>query len=312
RGDYDTLKPGYCLNLPIINSFYVYDRSVQRLDMPDPEAQDAEQEQAKGADRKKDQLVLKPRTLDGNEFDVYVTVLYRVDPDRVRNIKTLYADLQGIREQGVKAEFRGRLVAALSGFEDAHAFYSGADVLRKKIKAITEDMNKDYRSMEKGIIIDEVLIWDYKFKPDIEAKIMSKVLEEASVALARAEQLKTIEEAKVEKLAGKVEAAYEEEIGRGIAEVKRLDAEGEAEMVKAIARGRREALSAKSEGMGAINRALAGRGGAAYIGLEYAKALEGIELIILPASGEDGINPLELDRTIKQLKPTSAGGGGQP
>ena len=60
---------------------------------------------------------------------------------------------------------------------------------------------------------------------------------------------------------------------------------------------------------GATELALAGAGGKVYVGLEYAKALQGINVMVLPSSGADGFNPLNLDQTIDKFSPDVRGAG---
>ena len=45
------------------------------------------------------------------------------------------------------------------------------------------------------------------------------------------------------------------------------------------------------------NKALKGQGSENLVGLEMAKVLEGVEVIVLPSDGEYGVNPLHLEKT---------------
>jgi len=45
------------------------------------------------------------------------------------------------------------------------------------------------------------------------------------------------------------------------------------------------------------NRALKGLGSENLVGLEMAKVLEGVEVIVLPSDGDYGVNPLNLEKT---------------
>ena len=52
-----------------------------------------------------------------------------------------------------------------------------------------------------------------------------------------------------------------------------------------------EALKAKLK-----NNALKGQGSENLVGLEMAKVLEGVEVIVLPSDGQYGVNPLNLEK----------------
>ena len=72
-----------------------------------------------------------------------------------------------------------------------------------------------------------------------------------------------------------------------------IEAEGDKYKTEKIATGDKLVLESQAEGKGKINKALAGRGGSVYVGLEYAKALEGL------GAGELLVNSIDLDGTMK-------------
>lgn len=155
-----------------------------------------------------------------------------------------------------------------------------------------------------GIEITDVLIWDFKFKDEIEASIISKVIADEKVEMERAFKAAAAARAIWQKKVAEANAAAETELARGRARTREIDAEGSRYMVSKQAVGDRMILEAQAEGKGRINQALAGKGGQTYVGLEYAKALGGIELIVLPA-GPDGINPLDLPGAAVKAQPAA-------
>ena len=165
----------------------------------------------------------------------------------------------------------------------------------------------------RGIEITAVLIWDFKFKDRIEASIISKVIADERVEMEKA--LKQAAEARAEwqRLVANANAAAEAELARGSARTREIDAEADKYMMEKIALGDKIIMVSQAEGKGKTRQALAGKAGQVYVGLEYAKALEGIELIILPAGGPNGINPLDLGRSVKQIQPgfEAVSGGNQ-
>jgi regulator of protease activity HflC (stomatin/prohibitin superfamily) len=299
KGYNEPLNPGYCIKLPY-TTIYKFDRSVLRLDLP-------------AAGKHGSEEAIRVRTAqDKMEFDVYVTILYRVEPSKAVNVKRKFKTPESIQEQGIKAVFMPRLKTKLSEIETYTQFFGNAELVREKVKLAIEEQNAFYRSplgedYGYGIIIDDVLIWDYRFPPTIESSMLGTVIAtkkiQMEIALAKAAANKAL----VQQRLAIADAVYAEGLARGRADATKIDADAKAKYDMAVSEGQKQILKARAEGMGGINAALAGRGGSTYVGLEYAEVLKGLDLMVLPASGKGGINPLELNQTIRQLQPAAGG-----
>jgi len=173
-----------------------------------------------------------------------------------------------------------------------------------QVQAALAKMNEMFNPH--GVTVTAVIIWDFKFKDEIEASIISKVIADERVELERALKAAAGARADWQKKVAEANAAAEVELARGRAEARKLDAEGQSYRLEQEAKGDFEIMKAKSVGLGMINAFLQGRGAEVYVGLEYAKALEGVELLVLPSGGEGALNPLDLQKTILQGRPARA------
>ncbi|HUT56044.1 MAG TPA: SPFH domain-containing protein [bacterium] len=325
QGTADKLEPGWNLVAPFLNEFRKYNCAVQRFEMapafpgmPAPDLPPLSVRTAK----------------DQDSIDVYVTILYRVNRPKANTLRAHYSDDAAIRQKGIAAKCPDILQGYLGEIMTANQFYS---MTREKRQAVyrkrktdpeyqkdlypsaeylydrssqaakaMEQMNIFFESQGGGVTVDAVLIWDFKFKDEIEASIISKVIANERVEMQIAVKEEAEEYAKLQQLEAEADAAYENELARGTAESRRIGAEAKQYETEKLALGDKLVLEAQAAGKGKINRALTGSGGRTYVGLEYAKALEGLDLIILPA-GPDGLNPLDLDQTLKKLAPPSGG-----
>jgi len=292
KGEVAILEPGFNIIVPYLHQFNRYDSRLQRFEMAPPYENGI----------KTDLPPLKVRTAkDQDEIDVYVTILYHVKKEMASELRKHYSDNEDIKEKGIKVRCPQILQAKLGHIEVAYDFYSKSK--RDLVEEARQEMNLEFGP--RGVEIFDVLIRDFKFKDDIEASIISKVIADERVEMESALKEAARARAEWQRLVAEANAAAEVELARGTAKTREIDAEADKYMAEKRALGEKLVLAAQAEGKEKINRALGGPGGKTYVGLEYAKALQGIELIVLPA-GPDGVNPLDLDKTLRQIQP---GGG---
>jgi uncharacterized protein (UPF0128 family) len=105
---------------------------------------------------------------------------------------------------------------------------------------------------------------------------------------------------------GMVTAAVEMEKGK--AYVTRKIAEKDLYVRKIKANADLLVKLAEAERVRLKNEALQGVGSERMVGLKMADAYKGLDLIILPSDGPNGVNPLNLDNTL-QLFDVRKGGG---
>lgn len=233
------------------------------------------------------------QTSDGFFVDVDVSMLYHIkDPYLVFTSigpGTLFED-NGIIPKAEPAlkETLGKLTT--------EEFYNS--FLRvKKAEEAKVQLNNELN--QKGIEIDQVLVRYFKYSPEIQKNIEEKKLQDQMVFTNQAAARAAKEEAQLKKIVqeGVVIAAVEMEKGkayvtRKIAErdlyVRKIKAE--ADLLVQLAEAQRVRLK---------NDALKGIGSERMVGLKMAEAYKGLDLIILPSDGSSGVNPLDLDKTLK-------------
>jgi len=279
------LPPGWHPILPWFQEFVKYDKSIQKFEMTDQT----------GGIRVPDHGAIEIRTSDGYRVKVDITILYHVLEGKANLLPAHYKSDQDIRNIGINALCPGILQNKLSELEKAEDFYS-SDLRVKKAEEAVAEMNKFFAPL--GLQVLDVLIRDFQFPEQYEEAILRKVLadqlQQVQEALARAAG----QEAVWKRIIAEGDRDAEAERARGTAETRRLDAEADKMRVERAAEGDRRILEAQAQGRGQISSALAGRGGKAYVGLEYAKTLEGVELIVLP-TGPGGVNPLDVEQMLK-------------
>ena len=150
---------------------------------------------------------------------------------------------------------------------------------------------------KKGVSVEEILIRYFRYSPEIQRNIEEKKLKDQLVFKNKAEARTAIEGAKLSKTIKEGEAIVKIELEKGKAYVQVKNAEKELYVRRKKAAANLLVKKAEAEKVRLKNNALKGMGSENLIGLEMAKVLEGIELIILPTGGKNGINPLDLEKT---------------
>jgi len=282
------LPPGYHPILPYIHEFIIYKKNLQSFEFTSKA----------GGIRQPDYPSIEIRTSDGYKVKVDITLLYRVMEEKANLVRNFYKNDPEIKEKGIKAIAPGIIQNKLSELLHAEDFYN-SQLRREKAELAQKELNEYFSTQ--GIEVVDIIIRDFEFPEEYESAILRKVLAEqlqevqetfAKAALSEAKWKKTIAEANRDAQIVKA---------KGEADAKKIEAEGEKLKVQMIAEGDKNILLAESKGKGAIVQALSGPGGKVYVGLEYLKVLDGLNLMILQ-SGKDGVNPLEVEQMIKALQ----------
>ncbi|MFO8058420.1 MAG: SPFH domain-containing protein [bacterium] len=243
--------------------------------------------------------------------------LPRRTPEQRRELKELEDELEELENKAGKIELKDgkpdvtgkeRIELLADALSELRSDYPTDQYLLDRstqMQRALEEMNLFFKP--RGIEVTAVLIWDFKFKDRIEASIISKVIADERVEMEKALKEAAQERAEWQRLLANANASAEAELARGSARAREIDAEADRYMTEKIALGDKMIMQAKAEGKGKIKNALAGKGGEVYVGLEYANALKGLQLIVLPAGGPDGVNPLQLGKSIKQIQPSIEG-----
>jgi len=232
------------------------------------------------------------QTSDGFFVDVDCTILYRiVDPYKVIRIigpGRLYED-NGImpKAEPVLKQTLGQLTT--EEFYNSPLRYSKAQLARDQLNDLLEP---------KGIKIEHLLVRYFVYSDEIQKNIEEKKLKDQLVFKNQSEGRAAIEEAKLKRMTEEGKASVKVKLQEGQAYITMKNADknlyirqrqAEADLLIKLAEAKKTELK---------NEALRTRGSDRLVGLEMAKVLEGLEIIILPSDGNTGLNPLDLRNSL--------------
>jgi regulator of protease activity HflC (stomatin/prohibitin superfamily) len=235
------------------------------------------------------------QTSDGFFVDVDVSILYHiVDPYLVF---TKIGPGHLYEDNGVIPKAEPILKTTL-GELTTEEFYNSPVRVEKTVIA-KELLNKELNP--KGMEVDLVLVRYFEYSEEIQKNIEEKKLKDQLVFKNQAEARAASEEAILKKIIeeGKVKVAVKLEEGK--AYVTKRIAEKDLYVRKKKADADLLIRLAEAEKTRLKNNALQGSGSERIVGLKMADVYKGLELIILPSDGKTGVNPLNLDGTLKMF-----------
>ena len=264
--------------MPIVNAWDTFDTRLQVVEM-------------KGSNN---QLVIKTR--DGNDLFVDVTFSYRIDPQKAPFIRQRVAksDLE-LREKAFKTVARSRtrdFLGALSTdeFTRTEDRNKAMDLAKAGLQAIYDDY---------GIILERVVVMDYRFDPDYLKVITEKKVAEAKTLEVRA-QMEAQKEANKRMLnesEGQVKAIIAYAQGRYSNTVSAADAELDQKRILAEAirtEGTNTALAIIKQ-----REAMASAGGETQIQLAIATNLLGKRIIMLPVGNGVNLQTFDVNKALE-------------
>jgi len=162
-----------------------------------------------------------------------------------------------------------------------------------------ELLNKEL--MSKAIEVEQVLVRYFRYSDEIQRNIEEKKLKDQLVFKNQAEGRAAVEEAKLKKIVqeGKVTVAVEMEGGHAYV-TKRIAEKDRYVRTKNAAADLLVKL-AEAQKVKLKNSALQGKGSDRMVGLKMADVYKGLDVVVLPSDGKAGVNPLNLDRTLKMF-----------
>jgi regulator of protease activity HflC (stomatin/prohibitin superfamily) len=155
--------------------------------------------------------------------------------------------------------------------------------------------------LSKGMEVDQVLVRYFQYSEEIQKNIEAKKLQDQLVFKNQAEKKAAEEEAKLKKVVGEGEAAIKIKLQEGQAyKMKRLaerdlyvrTKHADGDLLEKLAEARKTKLK---------NAALRGKGSERLVGLSMAEVYRGLDLIVLSSDGANGVNPLDLGRTLEMF-----------
>jgi hypothetical protein len=152
---------------------------------------------------------------------------------------------------------------------------------------------------EYGLRVDHVLVRYFRYTEEIQKNVEEKKLKDQLVFKNQAEGRAATEGAKLMKVSQEGQAAVKVKLQEGQAYITTKDAErdlyvrkkqAEADLLVKLAEARKTQLR---------NDALQGAGSDRMVGLKMAEVYKGVEILVLPSDGPNGVNPLNLEQTMK-------------
>jgi len=255
--------------LPLINDWKTYDISLRNLVMT---------AEGSGGDREgKDDLRFKTR--DGNDIETDVTVRWRIDPTKVSQIwKTVAPDTDTVEIRLVRPQARSYIRDALN-LLNSEDFYNP----QRRFAAANDATNKLATHLQPyGIVVEQVLLGDFSFKPEYQNLINSRKEAEKTAEKLEAEILAT-QEVNQANLQAKV-AELSETLTRAQGDFDQARRNADAYLVRRQqeAQATLAEKSAQAEGIRKERSALNSSAGDAYVNLQLIEALQKKEIRQIP------------------------------
>lgn len=233
------------------------------------------------------------QTSDGFFVQVDATILYRIaDPYLVfitLGPGKLY-EANGIVPRAVP------ILKQTLGELTTEEFYNSPLRVKKALQA-RDLLNAELQP--KGLEVEHVLIRYFRYSDEIQKNIEEKKLKDQLVFKNQAEARAAAEQAKLKKAIEEGKANVRVKLEEGEAYAVRKTAEQELYARKRRAEGDLLVKLAEAERVALKNQALRGRGSDLMVGLKMAEVYEGMRVVILPSDGELGLNPLDLDGSLR-------------
>ena len=254
---------------PIINDWATFDTSTQNLVMS--------AKAVEGDRKEKDDLRFKTR--DGNDIETDVTVRWRIDPSRAAHIwQSVAPDTASLKERIVRPQARTYVRDVLNRL-DSEEYYN-PDLRFAAATDATKVLATQLRQY--GIVVDNVLLGDFSFKPDYQALINKRKEAEKQAEKLEAQILATLESNKAnlqQKTAEltenltKTQGDFEQAKRAADAYLVRRNQEAQATLTE---------KNALAQGVRRERAALNGSAGDAYVSLQLIEALQKKEIRQIP------------------------------
>jgi len=233
------------------------------------------------------------QTSDGFFVNVDVSILYKItDPYKV--ITTVGPGLL-YEDNGIIPKVEPKLKESL-GEMTTEEFYNSPLRVAKSKKA-QELLNQELNP--KGIKVEHVLVRYFKYSDEIQRNIEEKKLKDQLVFTNQSKARASAEEAVVKKVRQEGDANVKVKLEEGKAYITKKNAEkdlyvrskrAEADLLVSLAEAKKTEL---------INQAYQKQGSDKLVGMKMAEVYNGIDVLMLPVSGQNGFNPLDLDKSLQ-------------
>src|SRR3989339_465340 len=233
------------------------------------------------------------QTSDGFFVDVDVSILYRIKDPYLTFTKIGPGKI--FEDNGIIPKAEPALKATL-GKLTTEDFYNP---FKRVDKANEAKVVLNAELAAKGIEVDQVLVRYFVYSPEIQRNIEEKKLKDQLVFTNKSRAAAAKEAALVKKTEEEGRANVAVRLEEGQAYVARKM--GEISQYRRTKRAEADLLVqlAEASKVKLRNEALQGAGAERMVGLKMADVYKGLETIVLPSDGANGINPLDLDKDLK-------------
>ena len=268
--------PGATYTFPaIITDWNVFNVALQNLEMV----------AAKERGDRQDRDDLEFKTHDGNDIALDVTVAWRVDPAKVGYLLArVGGTTKEVKEHLVRPACRSMVRDVLNTMTSEEFYVSDkrfekAEQARQKLAGVMGP---------EGVVVERVILGEHRFNPEYEKVIHDKKLAEQTAERMVSEGNAALQEAhrNLETAKGQVSQQIAKAQGalgqvRLAADADYFKAQREAEAILLEKR-------AHAKGIEKQNAAMSGAGGRTMVKLRLAEALEGKQILFVPAGAKGG------------------------
>jgi len=235
------------------------------------------------------------QTSDGFFVDVDVSILYRlIDPYKVF---TMIGPGNLFEDNGIIPKAEPALKETLGELTTEQFYNSPLRV--ERTENARDLLNQELEP--KGIKVEQVLVRYFVYSDEIQRNIEEKKLKDQLVFKNQAEGRAAVEEAELKKIIQEGEATLVVELEKGQAYITKRNAERDRYVRTKKAEADLLVKLADAERVSLKNAALQGQGSERMVGLKMADVYKGLDTIVLSSDGRNGVNPLDLDSTLKMF-----------
>ncbi len=233
------------------------------------------------------------QTSDGFFVTVDVSILYHIfDPYK---LFTTVGPGKLYEDNGIIPKVEPKLKEALGELTTEEFYNSPLRVEKANIakRLLNEELNP------KGIKVDHVLVRYFVYSSEIQRNIEEKKLKDQMVFTNQSKAKASAEEALVKKVRQEGEANIKVKLEEGKAYVMKKSAEKDLYVRTKIAEADLLINLADAKKTELVNQAYQKKGSDKLVGLKMAEVYEGLDVIMLPSSGQYGVNPLNLQDSLR-------------
>lgn len=242
----------------------------------------------------------KIQTSDGFFVDVDATILYRIDDPY--KVFTKLGPMDNYLQLGLLPKAEAVLKESL-GQLTTEEFYDSS--LRVAKSGLAETILNE-KLKDEGLVVEHVLVRYFRYSDAIQDNIEAKKLQDQLVFTNEskgraAEQNQVLQRAMAE-------GAYLVKVKEAEGDAYRVEKEAERDLYVRQKEAEADLLVATAEAKGVElkNEAMQTLGADAMVAVKMADILKGLEVILLPAGGEQGMNPLDVNAVLKTFGVTES------